>query len=205
MTRAGRWVTAGCALVAVGVGSIAYAREASAQLPLELWIRPVAAVPVGGFAGRDEGIEAETSFGFDAGAAVTLGALTLYGEYQEIDFGCGECGEAGLAERVLERGWGAGVIVPYPETVAGFRPWGRVGVVGHYLRFRFEQESAYSDPALGWSVGLGAEARPLRWLRVEPSLLFRQYDARFGFLIDVPDRRASISYLTLGLGLGVGL
>lgn len=205
MRREGRRVAAGLALAAVLGGCLGSAREAAAQLPLELWIRPLAAVPVGGFAGRDDGIEAETSFGFDAGAAVGLGALTVYGEYQEIEFGCGECGEAGVAETVLDRGWGAGVIVPFPTSVAGLRPWARVGVVGHHLRFRFEQESAYSDPALGWSLGIGAEARPLRWLRVEPSLLFRQYPARFGFAIDVPDRRTSISYLTFGLGLGVGL
>ena len=54
-------------------------------------------------------------------------------------------------------------------------------------------------------MGVGAEARPLRWLRVEPSLLLRGYEAGFGFAIDVPDRDVGVTYIALGLGIGIGL
>ncbi|HEX6925582.1 MAG TPA: hypothetical protein VF167_09130 [Longimicrobiaceae bacterium] len=191
-------------ILAVALAAL-FAGEASAQLPLEAWVRPLAAVPVGAFAGRDDGIEAGASFGFDAGASIDVGALTLYGEYQEIGFSCGECEEVEVEETALDRGWGAGVIVPHPSTIAGLRPWARAGIIVHHLRFRFGDERAYSDPSLGWSLGVGAEARPLPWLRLEPSLLFNRYSAEYGFAIDVPDRRTSISYITLGLGVGVGL
>lgn len=178
---------------------------AQAQFAADAWVRPLVALPIGGFSGRDEGISAGTSFGFDGGASLTLGGLTLYGEYQEVAFDCDECAEAGLHDTALDRGWGAGVIVPLLSSRYGFRPWARAGVIAHHLRFRSAEESAYSSEALGWSVGMGAEARPLRWLRVEPTLLFRRYDADFGFAIDVPDRAVTVSYLAFGLALGVGL
>lgn len=205
MSRAVRgWSVALLNVLAVTAASLC-AGEASAQLPLEAWVRPLVALPVGAFAGRDEGIEAGVSLGFDAGVSIEVGALTLYGDYQEIGFHCGECEEAEVDETALDRGWGAGVIVPHPSTVAGLRPWARAGIIVHHLRFRFGNELAHSDPALGWSLGVGAEARPLRWLRLEPSLLFSRYNAEYGFAIDVPDRSTSISYITLGLGVGVGL
>jgi hypothetical protein len=180
-------------------------RAALAQLPLDIWIRPLAALPIGGFASRDHGVTADASVGFDAGGAVALGPLAIYGEYQEIAFGCEECEEVELEGSVLDRGWGAGVLVPLRSPIAGFEPWGRIGVIGHHLRFRSNAEAAYSSSALGWAAGIGAEARPLRWLRIEPALLLRGYEAGFGFAIDVPDRDVSVTYIALGLGIGIGL
>jgi hypothetical protein len=180
-------------------------RAALAQLPLKLWGRPLLAVPIGDFAGRDNGVDARPSGGFDLGGAVSLGALRVYGEYTEVDFGCDECAEAGLVEAALDRGWGAGVVVPLSGERFGAVPWVRVGVIGHHLRFRSDVEAAYSNRSLGWAAGGGVELRPVRWLRVEPAVLFRQYDTTFGFRIDVPDRDLSVSYLGLGLALGIEL
>lgn len=179
--------------------------EAGAQLPLKIWARPLLAVPIGDFAGRDDGVDAHPTGGFDAGGSVSLGALRVFGEYTEVDFGCDECAEAGLADAVLDRGWGAGVVVPLPGERLGLVPWVRLGVIGHHLRFRSEVEAAYSHRSLGWSAGGGSEFRPTRWLRVEPTVLFRHYDTRFGFRIDVPDRDLSVSYLGFGLALGFEL
>ena len=180
-----------------------HVEPATAQLPLEVWLRPLIAVPIGDFSDRDDGVEARPSLGFDAGGAVTFGALTLYGEYQEVSFGCGECEAAGLDETVLDRGWGAGVVVPLPLSPAGIRPWARLGVIGHHLRFRSAEESAHSDSALGWSAGLGFDLRPLSWLRLEPAVLLRSYDARFAFALDLPAREASVTHAAFGLALVV--
>ncbi|HEX6069943.1 MAG TPA: hypothetical protein VFZ18_08965 [Longimicrobiaceae bacterium] len=179
--------------------------EARAQLPLKIWARPLLAVPIGDFAGRDNGVDARPTGGFDAGGSLSLGALRVYGEYTEVDFGCDECAEAGLADAALDRGWGAGVVVPISGERFGLVPWVRLGVIGHHLRFRSEVEAAYSNRSLGWAAGGGAEIRPARWLRVEPAVIFRHYDTTFGFRIDVPDRDLSVSYLGLGLALGIEL
>lgn len=179
--------------------------KVGAQLPVEVWARPLIAMPIGDFASRGSGLGASAAAGYDAGVALALGGFSIYGEYQEIAFGCDECADVELEGSVLDRGWGAGVRLPLFSLVAGFRPWGSLGVIGHHLRFRFGEESAYSGASLGWSAGLGAETRPFRWLRIEPSLLVRGYDADFSFAIDVPDRDVSVTYVALGLGIGVGL
>jgi hypothetical protein len=176
-----------------------------AQLPVKIWARPLLAVPIGGFAGREDGVDARPTGGFDAGGSVSLGALRVYGEYTEVDFGCDECAEAGLADAVLDRGWGAGVVVPLPGERIGLAPWARLGVIGHHLRFRSDVEAAYSNRSLGWATGAGVEFRPVRRVRVEPAVLFRHYDATFGFRIDVPDRDLSVSYLALALAVGIEL
>ena len=180
-------------------------RVASAQLPLKIWGRPLLAVPIGDFAGRDDGVAARPTGGYDAGGTFSLGALRVYGEYTEVDFRCDECGEARLVDAALDRGWGAGVVVPLSGERYGFVPWVRLGVIGHHLRFRSDSEAAYSNRSLGWAAGGGVELRPLRWLRVEPAVLLRHYDTAFGFRIDVPDRDLSVSYLALGVALGIEL
>lgn len=204
MTRVG-WEALGRWRLALLFGLLAAPAEVDAQLPLSVWARPLLAVPVGEFAGQDEGIAARPSFGFDAGGSLTLGALQVYGEYQEVRFSCGECAEAQLEDVALDRGWGAGVVVPTLAGPFGFAPWGRLGVIGHHLRFRSGDEAAYSGRSLGWEAGVGADIRPLRWLVVEPAVLWRSYDGTFGFSIEVPDRDLSISYLSFGLGLTIEL
>ena len=205
MRRPGGAGAAVLGLVVLAVMACTTTQRAHAQLPLEVWVRPLVALPVGDFGSRNAGVGASTSLGYDAGAALSVGALSIYGEYQEISFGCEECAEVELAGSVLDRGWGAGVLVPLRSPIASFEPWARLGVIGHHLRFRHAEESAYSGASLGWAAGIGAEARPLRWVRIEPVLLVRSYEAGFGFSIDVPDRDVSVTYLALGLGIGIGL
>lgn len=190
---------------ALAVAVVLTPRLAEAQFPVRAWVRPLVALPVGDFAGREEGIAARASTGFDAGGSLTLGALTVYGEYQEIAFECAECTDAGLEDRVLDWGWEAGVMIPIFGPILRTEPWVRLGVVGHHLRFRSGEERAYSNASLGWAAGLGTEARPLSWLRLEPAILFRSYQSDFSFSIDVPNRDVSTSYLAFGLGVGVEL
>lgn len=185
--------------------SLPTAHRAHAQVPVRVWVRPLAALPVGDFGNRGGGVGANSSVGYDVGGAVSLGALSIYGEYQEISFGCEECAEVELEGSVLDRGWGAGVLVALGSPIARFEPWGRLGVISHHLRFRHAEESAYSGASLGWDAAVGAETRPVRWLRIEPLLLVRSYDAGFAFSIDVPDREVSVTYVALGLGIGFGL
>lgn len=177
----------------------------AAQLPVEAWVRPLLALPVGEFADRGAGVDAGPSVGYDVGASFRAGPLALYGEYHDVSFRCGECAEVDLHDRVRDRGWGAGVIVPLPRPHAGLRPWARLGVIGHRLRLRHGEETAHSNAGLGWSAGAGVDARPLPWLRVEPALIVRSYGTRFGFAIDVPDRDLSVTWLGLGLALGFAL
>lgn len=176
---------------------------AGAQLPVRAWVRPLFAVPIGDFAGREDGVAAQPTAGFDAGGSLAFGALRVYGEYQEVDFGCDECAEAGLADAVLDRGWGAGAVIPLLGERRPIAPWVRLGVIGHHLRFRSADEAAYSNRSLGWAAGGGVEIRPARWLLVEPAVFYRHYDATVGFRIDVPDRDLSVSYLALGLALAI--
>jgi hypothetical protein len=182
---------------------LAAPRRASAQLPIEGWVRPLVAIPVGSFAGRDDGIAARASSGLDAGGSISLGSLRVYGEYQQVDFGCDECGEAGLEETVLDRGWGAGAILPLGMGLPLAEPWVRLGVIGSHLRFRGQGETAYSDASLGWSAGAGADLRLRSWLLVQPVLLYRSYGTTFRFGIDVPDRDLTVSYFGLGLALAL--
>lgn len=183
----------------------AVATPAAAQLSVQGWGRPLLAVPLGDFAGREEGVEAGTSRGFDLGGAVGFGPLRIYGEYQQVDFACGECGEAALEERVLDRGWGAGAIIPLVAERRRVDPWLRLGVIGHHLRFRGGGEASYSDAALGWAGGAGARVEPLPHLAIEPSLLVRRYQTRFRFSIDVPDQEISVTYLAVGLAFSLAL
>ena len=85
-------------LCVAGLDSVGAAQGVS----LQIWGRPVVAVPIGDFSEREEGVEAGASGGIDAGAALGIGALRVYGEYQQVDFACGECGEAALDDEVLE-------------------------------------------------------------------------------------------------------
>lgn len=176
----------------------------SAQLPpVELWLRPVLAVPIGDFAGRDEGIDAGVGFGFDVGGSLDLGPAALYVEYQHADLACGECEEVGLEDHALDRGWGGGVIVPIPYGVDRFRPWVRAGISGHRLGFQSGDDTRYSDTSVGWAVGAGAVTDLLPWLGVEPTLLVRSYEARFEFAADAPARETRVSFLAAGLTLRI--
>jgi hypothetical protein len=193
----GWWLTTLFALLAMSPST------GQAQLPVSVWVRPLLALPLGDLRGQEEGLAARTSFGLDAGGAVAIGSLSVYGEYQEVRFACGECSGAGLTDEALDRGWGAGVVVPVLGEQFGLAPWARLGVIAHHLRIRSVDEAAYSGRSLGWSTGVGARVSPLRWLRVEPSVMLRSYDATFGFAIDVPDRDLSVTYLSFGLAVAI--
>ena len=174
--------------------------EATAQqIPVELWLRPMVAVPIGDFAGRDDGVDAGTGFGFDIGGAVDLGPASLYAEYQYADMTCGECEEVGLDDKAMDRGWGAGVMVPFPYGDDRIRPWVRAGITAHRLGFRAGDESRYSKQSMGWAVGGGIVTDLLPWLGLEPSLLVRSYDAEFDFAIDAPSRDIRVTFLAAGL------
>lgn len=186
-------------ILITGALALTAAEVRAQQLPVELWVRPLVAVPLGDFAGRDEGVDAGTGFGFDVGGAVDLGPASLYAEYQYADMSCGECEEVGLDDKVMDRGWGAGVMVPFSYGDERIRPWVRVGVTAHRLGFRAGDETRYSKQSMGWAIGGGIVTDLLPWLGLEPTLLVRKYDAEFDFAIDAPSRDTRVTFLAAGL------
>lgn len=189
----------------------AAARVDAQMLPgisLSVEARPALGVPIGEFAGSDEGIGAGSGVGISAGASLGFGPAGVYGEYQLLRFACGDCEAAGLDDRAEDQGWEAGGELRVPLGLVGLRPWIRAGVVGHQLRLSGQGGSIVSEPTLGWGAGAGVTLPlpvPLPMaLEASPAVRFRSYTAEYQFeQLELPARETPVSYLSLELGIAL--
>jgi uncharacterized spore protein YtfJ len=152
----------------------AMAPHATAQPPLGLEFRGGFTMPVGAFAGRENGLDARAGTSAELSTFfVLVPGVALYFGYGQASFGCGrDC-------QLYGSGVGAGVRVAGPEILPfDARPWLRSGPVLRRMDVQLQDDGVprrTGDRGFGWDWGGGAEVRPLSFLRLTPGLQYRWY------------------------------
>lgn len=180
----------------------AHAQRLSA-LPLSLQARVGAALPMGDFADRGPGFEAEPGVAFGIGAALRLlPMLELYGEYRQERFGCGECADADIDGGAVSAGVEGGAQLNLPlGPLRGIGPWVRGGVVYQALELAEAQGGVASERGTGYAVGGGLRLG-LMGVAVLPGVHYRSYPAEFHFR-DLPARSIDVSHLVADVAVSI--
>lgn len=197
-----------------------WAGPAHAQMipgvPVAFEARPLVSLPVGELAESGPGLDAGVGFGILLTTRIQVtSALGAYGGYHFGRIGCGECASVGLQDGMPEAGFEAGVQAALPFRPAGLAPWIRAGALIHReLQISgAEGGDLVSDPAVGWTAGMGARIPVGAGLQLTPGIHYRTYPAEFtvpelGFeLLGDPGtfvRELDVSTVSAELGLSYG-
>lgn len=186
-------------------------------VPVAFEARPLVSLPVGELSESGPGLGAHVGFGILLATRVQVtSVLGAYGGYHFGRIGCGECGSVGLQEGMPEAGFEAGAHVALPIRPLGMAPWIRAGALIHReLQISgAEGGDLVSDPALGWTAGMGARIPLGSGFALTPGLHYKTYRAEFtvpdlGFdLLGEPGsfvRELDVSTVSAELGLSYGI
>jgi hypothetical protein len=170
-------------------------------VPVSVEVRLGLGIPVGEFANREPGVEAEPGPMVGAGARVHLTPrVALLGGYSLTEFGCSRCARQGLDDGLRDEGADFALQVTFPVLSDRARPWFRGGGVFHQLTFTDGSESLSSDAAVGIQAGGGVSIALPFGLRLEPGLHFRSYSADLD-LGGLPGETVDVRQLLLDLGI----
>lgn len=161
------------------------------------------AVPVGDFAGSEDGFGADAGMAYSAGGAIfPFANFGIFGAYQFSDFGCDECADVGLDDRITTEGLEAGLHVSVPTPLIPIDPWARAGVLYQTVGFSGFDDEVTSSSGTGFVAGVGLTLTPFPLVQINPAIRYYALPAEFDFDI-VPDRSLDVTAISIDIGAAV--
>ena len=199
------------ATVVLALGLLSGGAEAQGVLPFAAEVRGGFAVPTGDWNEEDD---IENGFGFGANVQLqVLPLVMLYGGWERYAFGI-DLGDdpdfEGVDADATDSGFRAGAKVALPlQGLTGLAPFAFAGLTYSQVETGASDGgssiSFESDNALGFEVGGGVEVPVAPALSLTPALRYRSHAAEFDAFAELGGEETTVSYISLDVGLKLGL